>query len=141
MLKVVGMAVDTAVDTAVVTDTRHQHTRTPRRISLSMRSHRTAIVAESVSDLGAITALGTMAVTTGITAATVDTTADMADIMVETTAGITAAMAATTVGTADITVVMADITELIEINLLVLTGQARQVQLAKPSKQTEKARR
>lgn len=133
MLKVVGMA----VDTAVVTDTRHQHTRTPRRISLSMRSHRTAIVAESVSDLGAITALGTMAVTTGITAATVDTTAAMADIMVETTA----AMAATTVGTADITVVMADITELIEINLLVLTGQARQVQLAKPSKQTEKARR
>ena len=112
MLKVVGMA---AV-TAVVTDTRPLHTLTLRRISLSMRSHRTATAAESVSDLGAITALGTMAVTTGITAATVDTTADMADIMVETTAGITAAMADTTVDTGDITAAMADITESMEIS-------------------------
>ncbi len=120
MLKAAAMAADTAevMDTLPLHIHMLLHTRTVRHISLSMHSRRTAMAAESVSDLGTITTVETAGITevmAGIIVGMVVTmvgmvvtTVDMAVTMVD--------MAVTMVGIAVTTVDTTDITESMEVN-------------------------
>jgi len=111
--------------TAVDMDTLRPHTLMVCRISLSIRSRRTATTAESASGLGTITTAATAdttAVTAGITAVTAGITAAMVDITVITTAVTTVAMADIMVGTAGTTVAITGTTVAITGTTVAITG-------------------